>query len=57
MEITDGMNKTKAIIFLSHPNLDLRNIGKPYGTPEDPKYLIEINAFTTYEQQQGKVYI
>jgi hypothetical protein len=48
MDLFDGINKTKAIVFLSDEKMDIRQIAKPYG--EAGKYVIEINDYTTYTQ-------
>jgi len=31
MDLFDGINKTKAIIFLNDEKMDIRQVAKPYG--------------------------
>ena len=54
--ITDGDDSIGALIQMhpAKPYLDLRKVGKPYGT--ETKYLLEINDFRTFEQN-GKTYV
>ena len=56
IDITDGDNCARALIQMhpAKPYLDLRKVGKPYGT--ETKYLLEINDFRTFEQS-GKTYV
>ena len=50
MDLFDGTSKTKAIVFLNAENMDIRQVAKPYG--EAGKYIIEINDYTTYTQNE-----
>lgn len=56
LNISDGLNKAKAIITLSNESMNLKNVGKPYGDPSN-KYLIQITSFSTFAEEEGKVLI
>lgn len=51
MTIFDGTNTSRAIIFMTEPRLDIRKVCKSFGEEGQPKYLIQIVEFTTYEDK------
>jgi hypothetical protein len=52
-QLSDGTNTIKAIFNIKKPNMDLIQVGTPYG--EKPTYLIAITQHTTHNFEGSKI--